>query len=180
MKRTCLGFMALLLAACETSGPIGADDSMMTLGLEDWPEITRELELLTYRRIERWDWQGGSLYALRSPSDRYWAEDFAEPEDLIQMMREWGQSVPAGFGRRSVYENENRNGTFQYAVVRRGTNHCFHMLQPIPYQLGTRYDPAPESQSSEGYVYAFHCAATSVAKVEDRGLEFAQALVRNW
>ena len=59
---------------------------MRELGLDDWPEISRDLETLSYRRIERWNWQGGLLYALRTAPDRYWAGDYAQPEELKKVM----------------------------------------------------------------------------------------------
>ena len=172
----------VLLAACETPGAISSADSMMRIDLDDWPEITRDLEFAPYQRREEWNWPNGGLYMTRIEARRYFPKNWAEPDDLVEQMAEWGVSVPADFDRRSVRADENANGPFHYTVIRSGNENCFFMLQDIPYEVGPYYEQPDSAEASAGFVSVYHCAniATSLAKLEGRGLAFSRALVRKW
>lgn len=186
--RTGLVLLApLIVLACESSGPIDAEDSIieLRLGPGEWPEITRELTVEPGGIRESWDWPNGGLYVSRTRANtgyRY-ENDFSDPEDLIDEVRNWSSGQYADVDRRDIYTDRNANGEFQYVILTRGSRRCFYMLQPIPYRPGLQGSPAIFSEISAGLVAAQHCEATaaiSPEKFEDYVLRFARALARTW
>lgn len=175
----------LVTTGCETSGRIEAVDSMLEVRLAqgEWPSITRDRTIEPTYRYEEWDWPNGALYVIRGGAHRYYDNDFADPEDLIEDIRSWGASVPDRFSQRNIFEDENANGRFQYATVNHGRRNCFYMLQPIHYTVGPNRLGPSTAESSAGNISFYECAGSnkmSMEELEQRGLQFARALVRAW
>lgn len=175
----------LAIAGCETSGRIETVDSMLELRLDpgEWPSMTRDLTIKPTYRYEEWDWPNGSLYIVRGNRNRYYSNDYSDPEDMIEDIESWGATVPERFDRRDIFEDENQNGRFQYTVLNHGRRNCFYMLQPIYYTVGPNRQGPSSAESSSGNISFYECAGTgamSMEKLEQRGLKFARALVRVW
>ena len=149
----------------------------------EWPNITRDRTIEATNQYEEWDWPNGALYVTRGSRGRYYDNDYAEPDDLIEDIGTWGATVPSNFDRRSIFEDENAAGSFHYAVLSHGQRNCFYMLQAIPYNRGTRWLPPHDAEYSSGFISFYHCAGRGVMsreKLEQQGLRFARALARTW
>ena len=175
----------LILSACETSGRIEPSSSMLDLRLAsgEWPSITRDQTNETYRRLEEWDWPNGSLYITRARRGRYYDNDFADAEDMIDDVGHWSASGGARVDRRDVHRDSNAIGEFQYVVLNRGSRNCFFMLQPIPHTVGPNRLAPGSAEYANGYISFYHCeavAASSAEKLETLGLKFSRALARSW
>lgn len=177
--------LAVLLSACQSTGPITAEDSMFRLALADgeWPSITRDLVEVQEHREEVWDWPSGALRAIRAGRMKFYRNDFAEPEDLLRAVGEWPTFVRADVNRRDVKTGENEDGPFLHATAVKRDRICFFMLQPIPEIRPPNTMPIPPDGLSDGFVTFYHCAAraaTTLEAMEAEGLTFANALARSW
>ena len=177
--------IAFGLSACETSGPITAEESYLELQVDrGWPKIDRKVEVLAGRRVEEWEWNTGDLYLIQiSVTGRYYANDFEDPEDFIEAVSDWGFYADVSVDRRDIAKDRNSLGQFQYAVAEVEDSWCFFMLQ------GLNYSPTPgrkqigTGETSSGFVTFYDCSAKSrltSSQLEARGLRFARGLSGRW
>ncbi len=177
--------VAFGLAACETSGPITAQESYLDLQVDrGWPKIARNVEVLAGRRVEEWEWNSGDLYLIQiSVTGRYYGNDFEDPDDFLEAVSDWGFYADVSVDRRDIAKDRNSIGDFQYAVAEVEDSWCFFMLQ------GLNYSPTPgrkqigTGETSSGFVTFYECGAKSSlssSQLEARGLRFARGLSGRW
>ena len=176
---------ALGVSACETSGPINAEDSYLELSSErGWSKIDRRVEVRAGRRIEEWDWNSGAMYVIQiSVTGRYYPNDYDDPDDFMESVSDWGFYDEVSVDRREIRKDQNSIGEFQYAIADVGDSRCFLMLQ------GLNYSPTPgrkqigTGETSSGFVTFYDCSAKTgltASQLETRGLRFARGLAARW
>lgn len=182
-------FIAILLssalAACTTTGPIAAEDSMVVIDMpaSSLPEINRTRSWSGQDLVEQWDWNTGQLYVVRLDRTKYIRRDFGNPEDLIEEADNWPTLARSGtrFDVTDVKTSSNRTGSFIYAIsdIDQRGDRCFLMLQGITASGGAGFEPIPIAESSQGYISFYECrpaSVTSAEKLKDLMLRFAQAI----
>ena len=177
--------LAVVLAGCQSIGPIEARDSMLRVELADgeWPTISRELVEVQGYREEAWDWPSGALRLIHARRMYYYTNDYTDPEDLVGSAGSWPISLQTAIPLDAVKTGENADGAFRYATAATPDRICFFMLQAIPLVRPPNTVPVGPTEKSDGYYAFYHCAATeaaSLAEIEAEGLTLANALVRNW
>lgn len=186
LVRVSMALIATVVASgCETSDRDASSVSLLELqdASADWPAITRAAKDTPYLQSEDWDWPGGALHVVRLRRNRYYQEDFLDPEDMIEAVGNWRSGSDARLNSSDISADKNSIGRFQYTVVESGPRNCFYMIQPFAHHAGPDYERQPGSENSSGFVTLVHCASKSVMsaeKLEQRGLTFAASLKSAW
>lgn len=182
------GLLLALLAvtaACTKVGPVNRDEALLSANLPDsaFPSIQRTRQWDGTDLVEEWSWRHGELYISISDISHYYANDYSDEEDLIADIETWPalQSSGVTVNRRNITKSRNSIGEFIYAIseIDKRGDRCFVMLQAIPYSAGARFEAAPSSEASDGFISLYECRpadSITAEALEERLLSFAEAL----